>query len=90
MPDLERTVAGLSCRDVLARLSDYLDGDLPAAQRAQVEAHLAGCDWCERFGGRMGRVVEGLRGALGAPEGPDDRVRAALRRRLQEASRSAE
>ena len=27
----------------------------------QVDAHLAGCTWCEQFGGHMGQVVSRLR-----------------------------
>ncbi|MDX2014701.1 MAG: zf-HC2 domain-containing protein [Myxococcaceae bacterium] len=62
---VEKLVAGLKCFEVLARLSDYLDGDLPAADKAQVEAHLAGCDECTRFGGEFGQVVTSLRQTLG-------------------------
>lgn len=31
---------------VIERLSEYVDGDLPAGERAQVEAHLASCADC--------------------------------------------
>lgn len=62
----EKTVAGLRCSQVLERLSDYLDGDLTPAQVAEVEAHLRGCDVCERFGGRFGTAVGELRRKLGA------------------------
>jgi hypothetical protein len=56
----DREVAGLRCTQVLAHLSDYLDGELDPQTRAQVEAHVQGCDWCERFGGpRPARPLDG-------------------------------
>ena len=67
MEDRERVVAGLRCRDVLADLSAYLDGELPRARVDRIEAHLQGCDWCERFGGDFTRSVEALRRVLGPP-----------------------
>lgn len=83
MPDLNRVVAGLRCVEVLDLLSDHLDGDLSLEMRARVEDHLAGCDHCERFGGRMAAVVESLRRRLAVPEGLDPGVQAVLARRLQ-------
>ena len=56
-----RNVGGLFCFEVLAQLSDYVDGELPAAGKAKIEAHLAGCDACTRFGGEFGAVVKALR-----------------------------
>ncbi|MFA6030478.1 MAG: zf-HC2 domain-containing protein [Elusimicrobiota bacterium] len=32
--------------DLKARLSEYLDGELPEAERSAVEAHLTGCPSC--------------------------------------------
>jgi anti-sigma factor RsiW len=80
-PRDEKVVAGISCGQVLARLSDYLDGELEAPARAQVEAHLAGCDGCARFGGELRSTVRALREHLGAPGGLPE----ALRRRLRAA-----
>jgi len=57
----DRTVAGMRCSQVLEGLSDYVDGDLPEELRTQVEAHLAGCDWCERFGGTFINGLDALR-----------------------------
>lgn len=58
----ERHIGGLTCGEVLVRLSDYLDGALAAEERARVEAHVAGCDACERFGGAFAVAVKALRG----------------------------
>jgi anti-sigma factor RsiW len=59
----ERTVAGLRCSEVLARLSDYIDGELDAAEVKDVEKHLLGCPNCERFGKNFGSMVVSLRSA---------------------------
>jgi anti-sigma factor RsiW len=79
MPD-ERIVAGLRCSVVMERLSDYVDGELAPDARAQVEAHVRGCDWCERFGGEFASAVRALRERLmtDLPDGARER----LRRRL--------
>jgi hypothetical protein len=54
MADLNRVVAGIRCIEVLELLSDYLDGDVSQESKERIEAHLRGCDQCERFGGRRG------------------------------------
>ncbi len=82
MADLERNVAGMTCREVLGRLSDYLDGELSAEETARVEAHVQGCDWCERFGGRFGAVVATVKRRLGEPDQVPADVRARLEARL--------
>ena len=79
---VDRQVAGLWCHDVLEKLSDYMDSDLPVAERERVEAHLRGCDACARFGGDFAATVGALRRHLLAevPElgGLRQRVRAAI------------
>lgn len=77
----EKVVAGISCGQVLAKLSDYLDGDLDAAPRQQIEEHLRGCDGCARFGGEFRATVRALRAHLGSPGG----LPASLRQRLRDA-----
>ena len=46
------------CRQVLARLSDYLDGDLDAETRTAVERHLQGCLPCLAFADTLRRTIE--------------------------------
>ena len=61
MSDLNRVVAGLRCREVLAHLADYIDEELPPDTRERVEAHLRACDQCEKFGGEYSQLVSALR-----------------------------
>lgn len=76
-----KQVGGLWCFDVLEKLSDYVDGELDAAEKVKVEQHLAGCDECTKFGGEFGAVVRGLKAKLGAKgDAPAD-----VQRRLDEA-----
>lgn len=62
----ERVIAGLACSEVLARLSDYVEDELPAPERARLEAHVRACEHCARFGGAFAAIVQGLRTRLGA------------------------
>lgn len=36
-----------SCQEVLAELSNYVDDDVAAELRAQIEAHLSHCSTCQ-------------------------------------------
>lgn len=79
----EKIVGGISCSQVLARLSDYLDGELEDATRLQLEEHLRGCDGCARFGGQFRATVQALRARLATPEGLPASVRARLRAAME-------
>jgi|JI10StandDraft_1071094.scaffolds.fasta_scaffold476318_3 anti-sigma factor (TIGR02949 family) len=70
-----KTVAGLDCFEVLAQLSDYLDGELNEGDKAKIEAHLAGCAECTRFGGEFGAVVKALRARLSDDDVPESAAR---------------
>ena len=70
-----------TCRDVLELLTDYMDGDLPAAVAADLTRHLEGCVAC-------GSYLESLRTTRAAvhllrcdqvPEEVHERLRAFLR-----------
>jgi anti-sigma factor RsiW len=78
----ERLVAGMRCSEVLAALSDFLDGELPAATRDQILAHLRDCNWCEHFGGRMSDLIASLRRELSEPAPLDASIARRLRDRL--------
>ena len=73
-----------ACREMLARISAYLDGDLNAAQCHSIEQHCRECASCAT-------VVEGLRRTIGLcreagsaplPESVRNRARASVRRLL--------
>ena len=40
---------GLTCRDGVERLMDYLEGALGSPERAAIDAHVAGCPRCVAF-----------------------------------------
>ena len=82
MPDLDREIAGLRCRDVLGLLGSYVDGELADGAVQRIHAHLLACDHCERFGGEYGALVAALRQSIeGEP------VAAGVRTRLKERMR---
>ncbi|MGB5163302.1 MAG: zf-HC2 domain-containing protein [Thermoanaerobaculia bacterium] len=78
----DRLVGGLWCHEVLAVLSDYLDGELAATERDQVEAHVKECDVCERFGGEFASVVKGIRSALREPPPLDPDIAERLQEKI--------
>lgn len=82
---LDEPIAGMTCAEVLACLSDYLDGDLATERRAAMEAHVGACRNCERFGGMLGGVIRRIREQLDADGGLDEAAAERLRRRLDQA-----
>jgi anti-sigma factor RsiW len=55
-----RDPATLECREVVEIVSDFLDGSLPARDRARVEQHLLVCPPCSRYLAQMRATVGGL------------------------------
>lgn len=46
---LRRRPPALACREAVELVTDYLEGALPADQRARFEAHLAACRHCAEY-----------------------------------------
>jgi anti-sigma factor RsiW len=71
------------CKQVFARLSEYLDGELPADLCEQMNAHINGCAPCVEFVESLKKSIELTRGLeLSAEPAPltaeaRERVRAA-------------
>jgi anti-sigma factor RsiW len=73
----ERIVAGLHCGEVLADLSEHLDGRLSLDRAERIDEHLAGCAGCGRFGGEVTAAVRALRQLADEPLPPDVEARLA-------------
>lgn len=71
MPAADRLVNGLLCSDVLGLLPSFVEGEVDPDTTHQIQGHLAGCDVCERFGGRYVHVLQRLK-AQPAPSAPSD------------------
>jgi len=82
MSGLDRMIAGITCREVLADLSSFVDGELPEARVEQLRAHVSSCRECEQLGGAIGELVRVLRTLREAPP-LDDAIAARLRARLR-------
>lgn len=59
-----------SCEEVQRELSQFLDGSLPASERAAVRAHLSGCATCRGVHADLLRL-RGVARTLGPVEPPD-------------------
>jgi anti-sigma factor RsiW len=79
----DREVGGIRCMQVLDALPAYLEDGLDQVARERVERHLAGCDWCERFGGRYAAAIALLRRELARPPQPPPERSLELWRRLE-------
>jgi anti-sigma factor RsiW len=61
----------LVCREAVALMTDYLEGDISARDKARLEHHLAGCPHCSEYLAQLRVTID----ALGhvEPDGvPDD------------------
>lgn len=60
----------MNCKDWEERIALHVGGDLPAAEAAEVERHLAACDGCREAAAAFGRGLELLREAHQEPLEP--------------------
>ncbi len=49
------------CREMLALLSEYLDGELPVGQMREFETHICDCEPCIRFVDSLRRTRDGAK-----------------------------
>lgn len=82
MPD-DALIAGILCSEVLAHLSDFIDGALPPARVRALENHLEGCSHCARFGAEFSDAIGRLR-AQARDNELDADIEARLLARLEE------
>ena len=79
----EREVGGLTCSAVMAALSEFVDGGASQELRAQIEAHVTECNWCQLFGENFAQLLDAMRRQMAvpkpAPDGVLDRLRGALK-----------
>ena len=68
---------GLTCREVIATLTDYLEDALPAEERRRVEEHLAICDGCTTYLEQMRETIR-LTGRLTEEQVPGEQKRRLL------------
>ena len=68
----------LTCQDLVELVTDYLEGALPASERARFEAHIADCPCCDAYLDQMRRtirVVGTRRESTLAPEAEEELLR---------------
>ncbi len=64
----------ISCKEVVAQLTDYLDHALPPDQVQRIEAHLTACGGCATFFAQMQQTVAVLPALADAPVPPETRA----------------
>ena len=68
---------GLTCHEVVALVSDYLEGELAPDVERRVEEHLSLCDGCARYLDQMRETIR-LTGMLTEAQIPDEQKRELL------------
>jgi anti-sigma factor RsiW len=67
----------VTCRELVERLTDYLDGVLAAEACAEIERHIVVCHGCSNYVEQF-RTTIGLLGRIAADEPGDAQASAAL------------
>lgn len=73
-----KQVGGLWCHEVMEVLAEVVDGTLEGAIATRVEAHVAECDQCSRFGAAYGEMVMTLRSRIAGADPLWERLDQAL------------
>jgi len=51
---------GMSCKELVELITEYLEGALPPGDKARFEQHLAFCDWCRTYLEQMRLTIQTL------------------------------
>lgn len=51
---------GMSCKELVELITEYLEGTLPPENKARFEQHLAFCDWCKTYLEQMRLTIRTL------------------------------
>ncbi len=80
----------MNCREFTEFLHEYLFGNLPAAELAEFEKHLAECPWCLAYLDSYKKTIQLEQAAFAGPEdapppadAPEELVQAILRAKSQ-------
>jgi anti-sigma factor RsiW len=78
----------LNCENVIHELSDFIDGDLDAAMKREIESHLDGCKECRLAIDQTKKTIEIFcdSEAVELPSDVRNRLHEAVRRKLNEAA----
>jgi len=78
----------LNCEDVIHELSDFIDGELDAASRQELESHLDECSDCKLVVDQTKKTIEIFCDSepIELPSEVRKRLHETLRRRLKEAT----
>ncbi len=63
----------LVCRDAVALMTAYLDGELSGRDRDRLETHLAGCPHCSEYLAQLRATIDAL-GHVEVDDLPDETV----------------
>ncbi len=50
----------MNCKELVDVITEYLEGTLPADDRARFERHIAGCDGCQAYLDQMRMTIRAL------------------------------
>jgi anti-sigma factor RsiW len=79
----------MECKEIFARLSEYLDLELPEGDCEEIRRHIQGCGPCVTFVESLEKSVELCRGFAASqelgplPEGAREQLRVAYEEMLQ-------
>ena len=84
MTDHEPGTEGLTCREVVGLVADYLESALGQGRVGELEDHLAGCEACQAYLNtyRRTKALAAVAERVAMPEEMKDRLRQFLLRAL--------